>query len=199
MKRGGLEAARVVVLTANITLRRGGIWNLAQTPLKNFKTHWNIWRLTEKFENSRGASNNWQICMVKYSAATLPVTPGGDRIGFGGGVMMKFRIVCCKLVVSIFLVMVRVWTYFKTFCYYDSIIWWKYFNLCTSGQNVQSLHHRTVFSKQWNFWLLTVAAKNSGANICVLPHYKSQWCRHIAVHDGVHCAAHLATIREHLL
>ena len=29
MKRGGLEAAHVVVLTANITLRRGGIWNLA--------------------------------------------------------------------------------------------------------------------------------------------------------------------------
>ena len=28
MKRGGLEAARVVVLTANITLQRGGIWNL---------------------------------------------------------------------------------------------------------------------------------------------------------------------------
>ena len=24
---------------ANITLQRGGIWNLAQTPLKNFKTH----------------------------------------------------------------------------------------------------------------------------------------------------------------
>ena len=28
---------------ANITLERGGIRNLAQTPKKNFKTHWKIW------------------------------------------------------------------------------------------------------------------------------------------------------------
>ena len=44
------EAAPVVVLTANTTLRRGGIWNLA------FKHHRKIWKLTENFENSRGAA-----------------------------------------------------------------------------------------------------------------------------------------------
>ena len=43
MKRGGLEAARVVVLTANITLRRGGIW------ISAFKQTGKISNLTEEF------------------------------------------------------------------------------------------------------------------------------------------------------
>ena len=43
-----LEAAREVVLTANITLGRGGIWNLA------FKDDGKISKFTEKSENTLG-------------------------------------------------------------------------------------------------------------------------------------------------
>ena len=36
------------ISSTNILLRRGGIWNLAQTPRKNFKTQWKIWKLTRR-------------------------------------------------------------------------------------------------------------------------------------------------------
>ena len=43
-----LKYCDFVCFIANITLRRGGIWNLAQTQLKNLKTHWKIWKLTRR-------------------------------------------------------------------------------------------------------------------------------------------------------
>ena len=39
LKNGYVNSKISTVLIANITLRRGGIWNLAQTPGKNLKTH----------------------------------------------------------------------------------------------------------------------------------------------------------------
>ena len=44
-------------IIAIITLRRCGIWNLAQTPRKNFKTHWNF------FSNFSASFEIFPLCL----------------------------------------------------------------------------------------------------------------------------------------
>ena len=54
-------------LIANITLRRGGIWNLAQTPRKKLKTHWKKLKLTRRAYTSQKQTQEWQMSILAKS------------------------------------------------------------------------------------------------------------------------------------
>ena len=86
---------------ANITLRRGGIWNFAQTPLKNLKTHWKNWKLTEKNWKltRRSIIKDWPVCTNQaHSAKDLFCSWLGSMERQYWGLRIRNLINCLRLI-----------------------------------------------------------------------------------------------------